>query len=549
VRRAVKARRARDISLRPVLDAAMDDKVEDRGANDELSAALDRTRASYDEAPYFSAPLLREQPARMAANAFFLGLSPPDVASARVLEIGCASGGHLIPLAFATPQARYLGIDLSPVQIADGKARIARLGLANIALEARSLADLGEADGPFDYIICHGVYSWIPEPLRDDLLRVTRERLSPDGVAIISFNVLPGWRLFQIARDSLHLHAAMQADPARRAAQSRELFDLLDKESYERHSYGRFWRDEARRMAAGGDSYIAHEIFEDSNSPCTFSDFTARARGHGLAYLSEASLAANNPMGLAPAGGASIVALSAGDDDKREQYIDIFSGRSFREALLVHAAKASAIDRSAPAARIAALDLIAPLNLRSAPVEGEPGRWIVADSDEGVVIADPGVEAAIARLIARLPASSRLDDIAGFGEKRAAIAEALIRLVVFGQLAIATQPIACANRVAPRPKAWPLAAREAEVGNSTATPRHTLLAFTPLQRLLLPLLDGTRSHDDLVAYAVDKAMSGFMTISSGGTRLEDRDALTAYLTPAVAQTLESLARAGVLIED
>jgi methyltransferase-like protein/protein-L-isoaspartate O-methyltransferase len=527
----------------------MNDNPESQDAREALSAAVDRTRASYDEAPYFSAPLVREQPARMAANAFFLGLSPPDVATARVLEIGCASGGHLIPLAFATPGARYIGIDLSPVQIADGQARVKRLGLRNIALETRSLADLAATDGMFDYIICHGVYSWIPEPLRDDLLRVCRERLSPHGVAMISFNVLPGWRLFQIARDSLHLHAAMQNDPAERAAQSRQLFALLDKESYEPHSYGHFWRDEARRMAAGGDSYIAHEIFEDSNSPCTFTDFTSRARGHGLAYLSEASLAANNPASLAPLGAESIVALSGGDDNKREQYIDIFSGRSFREALLVHTSNAKGIDRSAIAERISSLDLVAPLNLRSAPVEGESNRWIVTDSDEGVVIDDPVVEAAIARLIARLPSSSRLDDINGSGEKRGAISEALVRLVLFGQVAIATQPIVCANTVSARPKAWPLAASEAEVGNMTPTPRHTLLAFSPLQRLILPLLDGTHSLDDLVDYAVGKAMSGFMTISGQNGQLEGREALTAYLTPAVKQTLESLARAGVLVEE
>lgn len=127
-----------------------------------LAAALARTRRSYDETPYFSAPLIRLHPGRMAANARWFGLVAPGVRTARVLEIGCASGGHLIPLAAALPDARFVGVDLSAVQIAAGRTRIERLGLTNVALDARSLSEIGAADGEFDFIVCHGVYSWIP---------------------------------------------------------------------------------------------------------------------------------------------------------------------------------------------------------------------------------------------------------------------------------------------------------------------------------------------------------------------------------------------------
>src|SRR5207244_3797320 len=152
----------------------------------------------------------------------------------------------------------FLGVELSGVQIATGEARRQRLGLGNVELRADSFEALGEADGAFDFIICHGVYSWIPEPLRDGLLRVIQARLAPDGLAMVSFNVLPGWRLFQIARDAMLLHAAMSDDPSRRAAETRALFAALAAESANKHTYGKFWRDEAQRMAAGGDAYLAH---------------------------------------------------------------------------------------------------------------------------------------------------------------------------------------------------------------------------------------------------------------------------------------------------
>ena len=213
----------------------------------DLSEAVDRTRASYDETPYASQPLSRQQPARLAAAALWFGLTTPPARTARVLEIGCASGGHIIPLAAAWPEARFVGVDLSPVQIAAGDARIERLGLANIVLSARSLDEIGASDGVFDFIVCHGVYSWIPAALRETLLRIIAERLAPDGVASVSFNVLPGWRLFQIARDSLLLHARLQNDPdARAQAGARTPRPALGREQQPLH----LWPVLARRCAA-----------------------------------------------------------------------------------------------------------------------------------------------------------------------------------------------------------------------------------------------------------------------------------------------------------
>jgi len=517
----------------------------------DLAGAVERTRRSYDEAPYRSAPLIRAHPARIAANARFLGLAAPAVAEARILEIGCASGGHLIPLAARLPRARLVGIDLSPVQIAEGQQRIARLGLGNITLAARSLSELGPDDGQFDYILCHGVYSWIPAALRDDLLRVCKARLSPDGVAMISYNVLPGWRLFQIARDCLQLHAGGLATHEARSAQARRLFELLAAASNDKHSYGRFWRDEARHMAAGDDAYLAHEIFEETNAPCTFRDFAARAGERGLAYLSETCLALNTVASLAADAAEAIVELAGDDILAREQYIDIFSGRSFRESLLVHAERAASVDRAMPAARLADFDLIAPIGLAAAAVEGKPSQWIIADGEEGVVCDDADVAAAIQRLIARRPSSSRLADIAPAGvtvAQREAIAAMLLRLLKLGHLDISTQEIACAVGRPIRPKAWELAAIDARHANSTATLRHAPFHMAPLQRLLLLALDGARTRDELVALVVEEGLSGNMRATSPDGPVEGRDNLTAFLGPRVDECLAVFAGVGLLVE-
>ncbi len=128
------------------------------------------------------------------------------------------------------------------------------------------------------------------------------ERLAPEGAATVSFNVLPGWRLFQIARDSLIIHARLQNDLTRRAEQARELLDRLSAESNSRYTYGRFWREDARWVAAGGDAYIAHEMFEVSNEPVAFDDFWAALDRHDLTYVGECNVSANREEAMAPAG-------------------------------------------------------------------------------------------------------------------------------------------------------------------------------------------------------------------------------------------------------
>jgi len=366
-----------------------------------LEAATARTRKSYDETPYVHAPMMRSHPGRLAAQAVWRGLAAPAAARARVLEIGCASGGNILPMAATLPDAGFLGVDLSPVQIAAGEARRRRYGLHNVELRAESFEALGEADGAFDFIICHGVYSWIPEPLRESLLNIVRERLAPEGVALVSFNVLPGWRLFQIARDSMILNARLIDDPTRRPAQS-----------VNKHSYGKFWRDEARSMAAGGDAYLAHEIFEESNAPATFADFVDVAGRFGLDYLGEAVVVANNEADFAPEGADAIRRLSDGDRLKRETYIDIFSGRTFREALLVRKGRADALAAGPSAQALEALHYIPALDLELALAREAVGAFRLNVKETELHFRDSQAEPAMRRLLERRPASSRFADLA-----------------------------------------------------------------------------------------------------------------------------------------
>ena len=390
----------------------------------DLGDAVARARASYDRTPYESLPYPRLQPARMAAAALWAGVAAPDVATARVLEIGCASGGHLIPLAAAWPKARFLGVDISPLQIAAGRDRIARAGLANIALDARSLHEIGAEDGAFDYIICHGLLSWVAEPLREALLRVVAERLAPNGVAMVSFNVLPGWRLIQVARDSLLLHARLGKERDRQALDGRALVEALSAQSNSRYSYGRIWRDEARAACSAAATPMSRtnstKTSTNRSPSWTFCEALDR---HGLAYLGDCNVAANLVRAMAPAAADTIAALAAGDERAREQYIDIFSGRAFREALIVRRDRVDAI-HGGRGVELDRFHFVSASGLAAAPPAERGGPWRIGDGDDSMTVADEAAALAIRQLIARLPRSSTLEDLAPVADDRTGDAQA-----------------------------------------------------------------------------------------------------------------------------
>ncbi|MBW2661649.1 MAG: class I SAM-dependent methyltransferase [Deltaproteobacteria bacterium] len=109
-------------------------------------------RTSYDEVPYESQSFPQSHPDRLATLARLFGLSPAPVTQCRVLELGCAAGGNLIPMAFHLPDSEFVGIDLSRRQIESGHKSIQDLELQNISLRHASILNVESTWGVFNYI-------------------------------------------------------------------------------------------------------------------------------------------------------------------------------------------------------------------------------------------------------------------------------------------------------------------------------------------------------------------------------------------------------------
>ena len=221
---------------------------------------------SYDRVPYKSHPFQQAHPDRMATIATLFGMQPAPVESCRVLELGCASGGNLLPMADQFPESRFLGIDASSRQIADGRELLAESSVKNVELRCQDILKF-ESDQPFDYIICHGVYSWVPDQVREKILDICRQFLTPQGVAYVSYNTYPGWHMKGMIRDIMRFRGQSFDDPRQKLDQARGLLAFLSNSvKGENNPYGLLLKQELESIGRKDDPIYFTNTWKTSMS-------------------------------------------------------------------------------------------------------------------------------------------------------------------------------------------------------------------------------------------------------------------------------------------
>ena len=475
---------------------------------------------SYDLAPYPRLSHYFCQPARAATVAHLWGLTPPSVEGCRVLEVGCASGGNLIPLAVAFPESEFVGVDASGRQVMDGREDIAHLGLKNVSLHPMSLEAIDAAFGKFDYILAHGLYSWVPAPVRDRLMAICSENLTPQGVAYISYNTYPGWHSMEALRRMMLYYVRRASEPAERAAKALALLDFLASAADPADHYGVMlsWYNNLLRQAPSAGAYVLHEHLEEVNEPLYFHEFAEHAARHNLQYLGDADFRMDFMTTLPKAKVEALLAMSH-DLIELGQHMDFVRNRMFRQTLLVHADLP--VSRRLGAARLHTLWVGSSSRPESREVELGPGATETFNGRDGSKLSTdhPLSKAAMVCLIQRWPAQIPFDGLVA--KAQATLAEvtgsapaasddpeqievlAANLLQAFACSESLVQFFPCAPRFSleagPRPRASPWARLEAEAGADVTNLRHERINLDPLQRQLLRQLDGTRDRPALLA--------------------------------------------------
>src|SRR3954454_4850783 len=184
--------------------------------------------SNYEAVPYPVTSFPESHPRRLHSVAHLFGLETPPIDTARVLELGCAVGGNIVPMAYSLPNTKFIGIDIVSSQIEQAKTFSDAVGVKNLDLRAASIMDVSrEQWGEFDYIIGHGVFSWVPPDVQEKILAIAGEQLSPRGVAYLSFNTFPGWHARMWVRDAMLFHTETIADALQRARAARDFIAAL----------------------------------------------------------------------------------------------------------------------------------------------------------------------------------------------------------------------------------------------------------------------------------------------------------------------------------
>lgn len=408
------------------------------------------------------------------------GLSPPPVETAHVLEIGCGDGMNLLAMAAAYPEAQFTGFDLAPTVIARGRARAAAAGLANVRLETLDILDAADAlPGPFDYVIAHGVYAWVPEAARAALLAHIGRTLSPGGVAFISYNALPGGHFRMAVRELMLHYLAPDMDPATKLNTARRvLSDFIEAGGRDEPVPAAF-RHQARLTLNQIDGLLFHDELAETYAPQSLASVARAAADVGLAWLGDAGRARLMdgffPEDREPDGDeqAAIVHLN-----QERDFLDV---RYFRRSLFVRA-------EARPSRRFD------PLRLKTlwatTACSALPGGVYRGSAGEEFQIRDPDFDAAFARLVAARPGRLRADLLVDGPDHLTA----LMQLFDRGSAALHTGPAPFAAHVPDRPAASGLArAMLVEGLDNVCTLDHaTLQLADPAARAVLMAMDGTR---------------------------------------------------------
>jgi methyltransferase-like protein/2-polyprenyl-3-methyl-5-hydroxy-6-metoxy-1,4-benzoquinol methylase len=526
----------------------------------------DLKATSYDEVPYESYPFSQSHPDRLATIATLLGLKPPPVGRCRVLELGCASGGNLIPMALTLPETTFLGIDLSRRQIADGQRVVDTLGLKNIELRQQSILDVTPEMGRFDYIICHGIYSWVPPSVQDKILDICRDNLAPDGVAYVSYNTFPGWHMRSMIRRMMLYHASHFQQPQARLQQARALLDFLVQSAGQENSpYSAILKSEVEIVRNSRDSYLFHDHLEECNDPIYFYEFVERVNAKGLRYLGEADLSVMVPRNFRPEVEQVLQRLST-DIIHTEQYMDFVRNRMFRQTLLCHQGL-TPIYGVTPE-RLLGLYVASPAK----PVSATPDIHSNAPEefrglgDITLTSQEPLVKAAMTHLAegwprevpfevlrdtarARLDAPIIADEITAVRDTQR-LGECLLTFYTSASTRLVdfhVYPTPMQLDISERPVASPLARLQAEAGNNVTNLRHELITLEHFNRHVVRHLDGTRDRAALLDILAELVAKDVLTIRSGDAVIRDAPIVRGHLSTALEAQLPRLARLALLV--
>jgi methyltransferase-like protein len=389
------------------------------------------------------------------------------------------------------------------------------MGLKNIVLRAYDIMDVSTQFGAFDYISAHGVYSWVPDAVRNKILSVLHDTLSPQGIGYISYNCYPGCHSRDIAREMMRFHVRAVADPQQRVQQGRAVLTLMAEASAEDSIYGFELRNQVNRIKDIDDHVLFHDDLAEVATPFYLYEVAEAAASQGLQYLCDAAFSLSRFERLPALARKQLALIPEEDAVEREQYADFIEGRSFRQSLFCRGDVK--LQRKFDPHCIRKLHLATSAAPKDGPIDPAAGDVVTFQTENGSTLATDHrlSKAAILALGKVWPQTMGFHDAvntalaelgtaaepirANLDEEMDALASLLYRAFSVGQFELHLFPPHLTTTIAERPQASPLARRQAETEFAVTNLRHRTVSMKDeTVRRFLMLVDGTRTVDELV---------------------------------------------------
>ncbi|MDQ8023926.1 MAG: class I SAM-dependent methyltransferase [Moraxellaceae bacterium] len=272
------------------------------------------------ELPYSINHFPEMAPAHLRYALLQSGFAAPALdAPFNYLELGFGQGLGLTMLAALHPRSRFFGNDFMPAHVAAAQAMADSAGLSNLQIMADSFAELATRELPaMDYIVLHGVYSWVDDANREHILTLIRRLLKPGGVIYISYNALPGWaNKAPLQRLMSEIAQREDGSAVQRFDTARRMLATLASQDAAFFAGNPGAQSALREITQAGDAYLLHEFAPAGWSPFYHTDIAARMAGAGLQFAASARLFSNVPQWSLPASSRALITATA-DSSLRE---------------------------------------------------------------------------------------------------------------------------------------------------------------------------------------------------------------------------------------
>jgi methyltransferase-like protein/ubiquinone/menaquinone biosynthesis C-methylase UbiE len=502
------------------------------------------TQEAYEQLPYPSYSHPRTHPDRLFSVAKFLGLNPAPIQNCRVLELGCGDGIGLTSFAYDLKEAQFIGIDLSEAHIVQGNKLINSLNMKNIRLEQKDVMTIDESFGEFDYIIAHGLYSWVPDFVRDKVMEIASKNLAQNGIAYISYNVYPGYRLRQILREMTLHHISQIAEPSKRISQGAAFLKFIADSAKPDTVFSEIMQSELQDISEKRPEDLLYDTLSDFNQPLFFHEFMEHADGHGLQYVSEVYYSDTQRTAF-PANAHALLS-QMNDIIEREQYIDFICGKRFRQTLLCH--KGIKINRQPSHEQMQdyLFESLANPESENPDIKTNRSEKFFGVEEQEVVTDNPFAKAALVILRDALPVYlspdellSRIEIAIGITASKEDLCKMLFEFYRVGLVEIHTHQPKFATHLSDKPMASYLVRNQIKFSHGVTALNHLNVYLSDaISKHLITLLDGTRDRETL-----QKELSEWIEQNN---EIENKEMLFSHLPNLLEHTLQKFVKLALI---